>query len=146
MRQTLSITSLSSTDVFRETMLELFKSHQVFCFHGELGAGKTTYIKLLSQSLGVEGEMSSPSFAIVNEYLAIDLRICHFDLYRLKSPEELLDLGWQDYLDTANLLFIEWPEQGGDYIPDDAVHVYIEHDLQSDERKVTITDQPLTHV
>lgn len=146
MRQTLTISNLQDTDTLVQAMLSLFEHHQVFCFHGELGAGKTTYIKRLSEALGVEDAMSSPSFAIVNEYRAADMRICHFDLYRLKTPDELLDIGWEDYLESADLLFIEWPEQGGAYIPEDAIHVYINHDLDTDARQVILTDQSLTHV
>lgn len=146
MRQTLAIPSLESTDEFVRVMLDLFDQHQVFCFHGDLGAGKTTYIKLLCDALGVEDAMSSPSFAIVNEYETESKRICHFDLYRLKTPDELLDIGWEDYLETADLLLIEWPEQGGSYIPDDAFHIYITYDLHSESRQLTLTDQLLTHV
>lgn len=79
-------------------------------FHGNLGAGKTTLIKELCQQLGVVGEMSSPTFGIVNEYESKHKPVYHFDLYRIKNEEELFDIGFEDYLESGSHCFLEWPE------------------------------------
>ena len=102
----------------------------VFAFYGKMGAGKTTFIKALCQQLGVEEEVTSPTFAIVNEYQAGDNcptpLIYHFDFYRIKRLEEAYDIGFDDYVDSGNLCFIEWPELVEEILPEDAVRVTIE--------------------
>lgn len=85
-------------------------NHKTILFQGEMGAGKTTLIKSLCESLGVEDEVSSPTYALVNEYESPSGIIYHFDLFRLKSIEEALDLGIEDYLNSGSLCLIEWPE------------------------------------
>lgn len=100
----------------------------VFTFTGEMGAGKTTFISALCQALGVDPEeANSPSFAIANEYRSETTAelIYHFDLYRLDSLEEIMDIGFEDYLDSGALCFIEWPEKAMDILPDDTVHVKV---------------------
>lgn len=114
--------------------------HNVFAFRGDLGAGKTTLIKALCKKFGVKDEMSSPSFAIVNEYDSEEVgQIYHFDLYRLKTPEELLDIGWEDYLYTDSMLFVEWPDKGGTFLPDDTVYIDIKVDEESESRNLTLS-------
>jgi len=147
MHLNLTISTPSDVGELLSVFETLYPKYTVFCLHGDLGAGKTTYIKQICQHLGVEGEMSSPSFALVNEYWSESIgQILHFDLYRLKHPEELLDIGWQDYLMSDGLLFIEWPENGGALIPDDAFHILIEHSEEDDSRRLILTDQPTKHV
>jgi tRNA threonylcarbamoyladenosine biosynthesis protein TsaE len=75
-----------------------------------MGAGKTTLIKAICTALGSKNSMSSPSFSIVNEYESPAGRLFHFDLYRIKNPEELLDIGIEEYLDSGHYCFFEWPE------------------------------------
>ena len=121
----------------------MLASHPVICFHGELGAGKTTFIKSICEGLGVTDSLSSPSFSIVNEYADRDgAALYHFDLYRLKQPEELLDIGWEDYLNSGRPLFIEWPELGDPYIPEDAVHIHVAVNESNDERTLTLSYLP----
>jgi len=92
-------------------LLEFAKNERVFLFDAPMGAGKTTFIKSLCQSLSVIDTMSSPTYSIVNEYNTnSSLKLYHFDLYRLKSSEELFELGFEDYVSSGNYLFIEWPE------------------------------------
>lgn len=105
-------------------LLEQIGSSKVLAFHGDLGAGKTTLIKEICKFLGVKDQMSSPTFAIVNEYLA-DEPIYHFDLYRLEKEEELDGIGFDDYVDSGQLCLIEWPQIAADRLPGNAVHVYI---------------------
>ena len=100
--------------------------HRVFAFYGKMGAGKTTFIKAVCEELGVEDVITSPTFAIVNEYQVSDKTpIYHFDFYRVKKLEEAYDMGYEDYFYSGSLCFIEWPELIEDILPDDAVRVSI---------------------
>ncbi len=99
----------------------------VFAFYGKMGAGKTTFIKALCKLLGVEDEVNSPTFAIINEYrseITAEL-IYHFDFYRIKKLEEVYDLGYEDYFYSGALCFIEWPELVEELLPLDAKKVTI---------------------
>ena len=99
---------------------------RVFAFYGSMGAGKTTFIKAVCEELGVTDVVTSPTFAIVNEYTAADGgRIFHFDFYRIKKLEEVYDMGYEDYFYSDALCFIEWPELIDEVLPDDAVKVTI---------------------
>ena len=118
---------------------------RVFAFYGKMGAGKTTFVKAICEELGVDDVITSPTFAIVNEYgtpsnspcLGGDQKsslsredlggsIYHFDFYRIKRLEEVYDMGFEDYFYSGALCFIEWPELIEDILPDDAVRVTIE--------------------
>ena len=99
----------------------------VFAFYGKMGAGKTTFIKALCKLLGVEDEVNSPTFAIINEYRSETTAelIYHFDFYRIKKLEEVYDLGYEDYFYSGALCFIEWPELVEELLPLDAKKVTI---------------------
>lgn len=99
----------------------------VFAFYGSMGAGKTTFIKAVCEELGVEDVITSPTFAIVNEYRSatIDELIYHFDFYRIKKLDEVYDMGYEDYFYSGALCFIEWPELIEELLPTDAVKVNI---------------------
>lgn len=106
--------------------------HKVFAFYGSMGAGKTTFIKAVCEVLGVEDVITSPTFAIVNEYtshsplLTPHSSIFHFDFYRIKKLEEVYDMGYEDYFYSGSLCLIEWPELIEDVLPEDAVKVTIQ--------------------
>jgi tRNA threonylcarbamoyladenosine biosynthesis protein TsaE len=105
-------------------ILQAYPAARVFAFHGELGAGKTTLIKAFCTALGVGDHTSSPSFSIVNEYrTASGEPVYHFDLYRLRSPRELLDIGFEEYVDSGHYCFIEWPEMAEGLLPADALQL-----------------------
>ena len=99
---------------------------RVFAFYGKMGAGKTTFVKAICEELGVEDVITSPTFAIINEYTQPDgSPLFHFDFYRIKKLEEVYDMGYEDYFYSGALCFIEWPELIEDILPDDAVRVCI---------------------
>jgi tRNA threonylcarbamoyladenosine biosynthesis protein TsaE len=99
---------------------------RVFAFYGKMGAGKTTFVKAICEELGVEDVITSPTFAIINEYTQPDgSPLFHFDFYRIKKLEEVYDMGYEDYFYSGALCFIEWPELIEEILPDDAVRVSI---------------------
>jgi tRNA threonylcarbamoyladenosine biosynthesis protein TsaE len=106
--------------------IEHIGDHRVFAFYGKMGAGKTTFVKAICEELGVDDVITSPTFAIVNEYTsAKGDSIFHFDFYRIKKLEEVYDMGYEDYFYSGALCFIEWPELIEEILPDDAVRVSI---------------------
>ena len=107
----------------REFIQNMGDAH-VFAFYGKMGAGKTTFVKAICEELGVEDVITSPTFAIINEYEG-DETIYHFDFYRIKKLEEVYDMGYEDYFYSGALCFIEWPELIEEILPDDAVRVSI---------------------
>jgi len=99
---------------------------KVFAFYGSMGAGKTTFVKAICEEMGVDDVVTSPTFAIVNEYTTgSGERIYHFDFYRIKKIEEVYDMGYEDYFYSGSLCFIEWPELMEELLPEDAVRVTI---------------------
>lgn len=100
--------------------------HRVIAFHGEMGAGKTTFIKALCAEFGVTDNVASPTFAIINEYLTpSDETIYHFDLYRLETIADLQNIGAEDYFYSGNLCLIEWPDIAEPLLPGNTLHVTI---------------------
>jgi tRNA threonylcarbamoyladenosine biosynthesis protein TsaE len=100
---------------------------KIICFNAEMGAGKTTFIKAFCQHLGVKDSMNSPSFGIVNEYLTAESKkVFHFDLYRIKHLEELISIGFEEYLQSGNYCLIEWPQIAEEILQEESmVIVYI---------------------
>lgn len=140
--KTITISSLDNIDEAAREFIALMGDRTVFAFYGEMGAGKTTFINALSRALGVEDDATgSPSFAIVNEYRSDTTAelIYHFDLYRLESVEEALDLGVEDYFDSGALCLIEWPERIDDILPDDTVKITVKVN-DDGSRTLTVED------
>lgn len=135
--------SIKSADRLAEAAREFVAAMQgrrVFAFDGSMGAGKTTLTAAVCRALGVDGDdTASPTFAIHNEYLTADGEaIHHFDLYRLADTAEALDAGLEDYLDSGDLCFIEWPEVAEPLLPDDTVRVSVTEQPDG-SRLVTLT-------
>lgn len=120
---------IDSLDKINETAKEFVSfmgDNKVFVFYGSMGAGKTTFITALCKELGVTDVISSPTFAIVNEYeTKSGNSIFHFDFYRINKVEEAFDFGYEDYFYSGNICFIEWPEKVAELIPQNAVKVFI---------------------
>lgn len=122
------INSLADINEAAKTFVENMGDGKVFAFYGKMGAGKTTFVKAVCECLGVEDVITSPTFAIVNEYTSATTGdvIYHFDFYRIKKLEEVYDMGYEDYFYGGSLCFLEWPELIEDLLPEDATKVTIE--------------------
>ena len=127
-KEVIEIDGLEGLEKAADRFVSVMDDYTIFAFYGEMGAGKTTFINALSRRLGVEEDMAnSPSFSIINEYRSDTTAelIYHFDLYRLESLEEAMDIGVEDYFDSGVLCLLEWPERIEPMLPDDTVRVTI---------------------
>ena len=118
--------SLNEIESAAENLLDETGIYKVFAFHGEMGAGKTTFIHALCQAMGVEDIVSSPTFSIINEYKTKQRQtIYHMDLYRIKDENEAINAGVEDCLYSGNICLVEWPDKATGILPDDTLHLYI---------------------
>lgn len=119
--------------------LKVAADKRVFAFHAPMGAGKTTFIAELCRLLGTDDDSASPTFSILNEYSSqVDGKsIFHFDFYRLESPDEVFDIGAEDYFYSGSYCFVEWPEIAETMLPPQTVDVYITVDPVSGSRTIT---------
>lgn len=126
MEHTIQISSLNEIAQAAKQLKAAIGNHTIIAFHGEMGAGKTTFIKALCAEYGVTDNVASPTFAIINEYVTPEKNtIYHFDLYRLETLADLQNIGAEDYFYTGNLCLIEWPELANSLLPSDTLHVTI---------------------
>ena len=141
---------MNSTDIFHinteEEMLVLGKHltsiiqpGMLVFLHGELGAGKTTLTRGFLRALGYEGAVKSPTYTLVETYLFDSKNVHHFDLYRMKDPQEVIWMGLRDYIEPASICFIEWPEKGGEYLPEANISIHINFSEQA--RTVSIQQE-----
>ena len=122
----IKINTLEDIHNAAKTFIDNMGESKVFAFYGKMGAGKTTFIKAICEELGVEDVITSPTFAIVNEYTSGNGEaIYHFDFYRIKKIEEVYDMGYEDYFYGGNLCFLEWPELIEPLLPEDVTKVHI---------------------
>ena len=128
MNMEIKISNLDSINEAARQFISGMGAARVFAFYGKMGAGKTTFIKAVCEELGVDDVITSPTFAIVNEYTSATLgdTIYHFDFYRIKKLDEVYDMGYEEYFYGGGLCFIEWPELIESLLPEDAVKVTIE--------------------
>lgn len=147
---TLTITSIDQIDDAAHDFLKANANSRWFAFLGDMGAGKTTFIRALCRQLGVEETVTSPSFAIVNEYkiqravtveqMSNDVaptRVFHFDFYRLRSAEDVLAIGIDEYFRNDAYCFMEWPQIAEAFLPDETVVVRITQDALTGTRTIT---------
>lgn len=121
---TLMLKSLSDLNIVADKFLRLMRNKKVFAFFGPMGVGKTTFIKALCNELGVVEIVTSPTFALVNEYQTGSGEVVyHFDFYRIEKIEEVFDFGYEDYFFSGNYCFIEWPEKVAEILPENIVYV-----------------------
>ncbi len=111
---------LAATKVFAAALAGRLRKGDAVLLKGDLGAGKTTFARFLLQALGVKGEIPSPTFTLVQSYETTSFPVAHFDLYRLKAPEEIEEIGFDDAL-AEGLVLVEWPEKAGAFMPSGAL-------------------------
>jgi len=129
----IEVNNLSELDSAANALLEFAGNDRIIAFTGDMGAGKTTFIKVLCEELGVKEVVTSPTFSIVNEYAAAGAIVYHFDFYRIKNLQEAYDIGYEEYFYSGNFCFIEWPERVKELLPETYVSVEITV-LSSDKR------------
>ena len=132
----LTANSIAQLPAIASEIISYADNARIFLFYGDMGAGKTTLIKSLCQVLGSNDNITSPTFAIVNEYAGPN-KIYHFDFYRLKNQTEALDIGCEEYFYSGNYCFIEWPDKIPDLLPLHFVRVNIAV-LEDNTRKITL--------
>ena len=137
--QKFEVTEESELSGVANEVVKMLQDFPIVCFNGEMGAGKTTFIKVICEQLGVEDDMSSPTFSIVNEYRdRRDQSIYHFDFYRVESLREAIEIGVEEYFYSGDVCFIEWPEMINHLIPEQ--HLEINIKLAGDfGREITIS-------
>ena len=128
--------SFAETEKIGRMLASSLKGNEVITLYGDLGVGKTTFTRGIASFFNIENEVSSPTFAIMNEYINENISIYHFDMYRINSFEELESTGFFEYLNKG-LIIIEWSENIESYLPKDVIKVNIEKENKA-ERKITI--------
>ncbi|MBE6204533.1 MAG: tRNA (adenosine(37)-N6)-threonylcarbamoyltransferase complex ATPase subunit type 1 TsaE [Rikenellaceae bacterium] len=121
----IEIDSLSELERVAEEILSALGERRVVLLRGGMGAGKTTLVSRIAAKLGAEDTVTSPTFALVNQYEGREGTIYHFDFYRINRVEEVFDLGYEEYFYSGELCFVEWPEMVEGLLPDDAMQVRI---------------------
>jgi tRNA threonylcarbamoyladenosine biosynthesis protein TsaE len=134
----LEVNSLTELNSLAKALFNFAGEDKVFIFEGEMGAGKTTFIKVLCEELGVKDVVSSPTFSIVNEYVAGNSIIYHFDFYRIRDIREAYDIGYEEYFYSGHICLIEWPERVEEILPEHYVRVEIKV-LSPDKRAFTFS-------
>ena len=128
--------SPAETEAIGAALGKIIEPGAVIAYRGDLGAGKTAFTRGLAKGLGCTEIVTSPTYTIVNEYLGGRIPLFHFDMYRLRSSDDLFDIGWEDYLDRGGVCAVEWSENVDDAM-EDAIYITIEK-LGEDARRITI--------
>ena len=130
--------SESETERVGENLAAKLHPGDIIALYGDLGAGKTAFVRGLARGLGISSRVSSPTFTIVNEYEGGRLPLFHFDMYRLGSSDELFDIGWEDYLTRGGVCAVEWSENVSDALEADCIRVDIRRGAHDNQRIITI--------
>ena len=135
--KSIRITSQEELPEVARMILESLGERRVVAFYGRMGAGKTTLIREIVSLAGSDDNVTSPTFAIVNQYSSTELGcIFHFDFYRLNRPEEVFDIGYEEYFYSGDLCLVEWPEKVEGLLPEDAMTVEIETDAEDENVRI----------
>lgn len=127
--------SLNEINGAAKEFIKILNGYKLFAFHGNLGAGKTTFIKAICKQLDVKENISSPTFSIINQYTTGKGSVFHIDLYRIKDVEEAIDAGVEECIYSGEMCFIEWPEKVFTILPDNTVNVFLEP-INNSKRKL----------
>lgn len=130
--------SVEETEALGADLVRQLPPGAVVAFTGDLGAGKTAFVRGMARGLGIPHRVTSPTFTIVNEYEGGTLPLFHFDMYRLRSSEELFDIGWEDFLSRGGICAVEWSENIRDALEPDTIYIDIRRGAQDDQRVITI--------
>jgi len=118
-----------------QALIQTHADKRLFAFDGSMGVGKTTFIKEICVALGVESMVNSPTFSIVNEYFTVEGdSVYHFDFYRIKKKEEIMDIGYEEYLYSGHYCLMEWPQKIEELLPDNIVYVSMEENVEDGSR------------
>lgn len=130
---TKEIFSINEMDTFAKEIANNIKNGDIICLCGDLGSGKTAFSQFFAKHMGIKEEITSPTFNIVNQYEIDDFYFFHFDVYRINSVEEIIDLGYEEYFFSNGICLIEWADLIKDIIPKKATWIYIKKDLEKGE-------------
>ena len=143
-----AVRGVRGTQDLARAVARAFGPRALYALEGDLGAGKTCFVQGLCDGLGVRAAVSSPTFAIANEYRdeSTGRRFLHLDLYRLSGPDELDTIGWDDYLDSGDPMAVEWPERAAGRLPPGAIRVRLSSGPGPDDRTIEIDPPPTAAV
>ena len=139
MKNSFEVHSVEETWAVAREFAKTLKPGDVVCLEGDLGAGKTTFTQGLAAALGVPGRVNSPTFCIVQEHRG-EVLLVHMDLYRLHGEDDVIAIGWEDYLAEGAILVVEWPERAGTLVPATARHLVFRH-LDGEENRLIVIDK-----
>lgn len=126
MENKFKISDIKELEGVARKLIESFPNRRIFAFNGVMGAGKTTFIKVICNYLGADENLSSPTYSLVNEYLSENKEpLYHFDFYRIETIDEVYDIGYEEYFFSGNYCFLEWPEKIEQLLPEDCVYISI---------------------
>ena len=127
--------TLSELKEWGENLGASLQSGAIIALQGELGTGKTTLAQAICRGVGICVDVTSPTFALVNEYHVDDRSVFHLDLYRLNGPSDLTNLAWDDIINSGAIVIVEWPERAGPRLPDETVRIHLEHIAGDESRR-----------
>jgi tRNA threonylcarbamoyladenosine biosynthesis protein TsaE len=134
MKGVYNVSSVEDTYALAQKFACKLSKGDIVCLEGDLGAGKTTFTQGVCAALELPGNVTSPTFCIIQEHRHANLVLVHMDLYRLTSENDVIAIGWDDYLSEGAILFVEWPERAGTLIPENSKRIIFKHGSLEDER------------
>ena len=137
-KRTVTVHSVEETWAFAASLAERLQPGMVIALQGDLGAGKTTFMQGLGAALGVKRPVTSPTFTLSVEYPTPRFKLVHMDLYRLTGPDDLLTIGYPEYLESGAVVAMEWPERAGDLLPADAIRLTFSLTDDEETREITV--------